>query len=435
MDSDLQKAIALVKSGQKKQGGQMLAEIVKRQPKNEVAWLWLADCVSTNQQKVFCLNKVLEINPHNEGVRKLIQKLQSIQEQEFVDNLLVGSENIPHFIQARCPYCEGELMVPTNRKSIKCMFCGGDILVQENNLVASKLKNKVDHLLSLASAAEDAKNYEEAYRYYSQVLEEDASISIAWIGKGVSAGWLSSIQKQRLDEAVTCIAKGVEFGCQDSKLVEHAGLNLIHVAQSYTKSVCEYLEQLYSLHVSPKTSGVPLDPVMAGLLIGAGKPAAKRKINNQFSEVYGPAIIRASKYAWKIFPSIEVATGIYDIIYAVKKTSLGEEIKSNFEQDFQKTRQAIKEKFPQWQPPKPNEDCFIATATMGDYNHPYVLVLREYRDKKLVPNNLGKIIVQIYYLVSPPLANVIRQNAYLRMLSLWFLIRPSVFIVKLLSRV
>jgi len=86
MDDDLQKAITLIKSGQKKQGGQILAEIVQQQPNNETAWLWLAHCVTTNQQKIYCLNKALEINPQNGSALLAIQNLQEKQEYQFVDN-------------------------------------------------------------------------------------------------------------------------------------------------------------------------------------------------------------------------------------------------------------------------------------------------------------------------------------------------------------
>jgi hypothetical protein len=86
MDDDLQKAITLVKSGQKKQAGQILAEIVKQQPNNESAWFLLAGCVNVNQQKLYCLNKVSEINPQNDAALEAIQKLQQKPEFQFVDN-------------------------------------------------------------------------------------------------------------------------------------------------------------------------------------------------------------------------------------------------------------------------------------------------------------------------------------------------------------
>ena len=41
--------------------------------------------------------------------------------------------------------------------------------------------------------------------------------------------------------------------------------------------------------------------------------------------------------------------------------------------------------------------CFIATAVYEDYNHPQVMVLRTFRDKYLLTNNLGTQFVNLYY--------------------------------------
>lgn len=83
MDDDLQKAINLIKLGQKRAGGQLLAEFVKHHPQNESAWLWLAYCADTDKQKIYCLNKALSINPQNEMARKELQKLQQNEEAIF----------------------------------------------------------------------------------------------------------------------------------------------------------------------------------------------------------------------------------------------------------------------------------------------------------------------------------------------------------------
>ncbi len=42
MTDKLQKAILLVKSGDKQKGIPLLAEILRAQPDNELAWLWMA---------------------------------------------------------------------------------------------------------------------------------------------------------------------------------------------------------------------------------------------------------------------------------------------------------------------------------------------------------------------------------------------------------
>jgi len=58
--------------------------------------------------------------------------------------------------------------------------------------------------------------------------------------------------------------------------------------------------------------------------------------------------------------------------------------------------------------------CFIATAAFGSYLHPYVGMLREFRDTFLLTNSAGQAFVGWYYRVSPPLAALIAQEDYAR---------------------
>jgi uncharacterized delta-60 repeat protein len=48
-----------------------------------------------------------------------------------------------------------------------------------------------------------------------------------------------------------------------------------------------------------------------------------------------------------------------------------------------------------------SQDCFIATAAYGSKLHNYVRILRNFRDKYLLPSKLGHKIVDIYYKYSP----------------------------------
>jgi hypothetical protein len=41
--------------------------------------------------------------------------------------------------------------------------------------------------------------------------------------------------------------------------------------------------------------------------------------------------------------------------------------------------------------------CFIATAAFGSYDHPQVRVLREFRDRVLLPSSIGQRVVIGYY--------------------------------------
>ena len=56
---------------------------------------------------------------------------------------------------------------------------------------------------------------------------------------------------------------------------------------------------------------------------------------------------------------------------------------------------------------KSSEGCFIATAVFEDSNHPTIIPLRNFRDNILKSNPIGKIVIQIYYKVSPHFANYI----------------------------
>ncbi|HTX91522.1 MAG TPA: leucine-rich repeat domain-containing protein [Anaerolineales bacterium] len=61
----LDRAIALIKAGNKPAALSLLKEIIRADPRDENAWLWLSACVDQVDQKKFCLQKVLEINPAN----------------------------------------------------------------------------------------------------------------------------------------------------------------------------------------------------------------------------------------------------------------------------------------------------------------------------------------------------------------------------------
>ena len=47
--------------------------------------------------------------------------------------------------------------------------------------------------------------------------------------------------------------------------------------------------------------------------------------------------------------------------------------------------------------------CYIATMVYGDYDHPQVMVLRDFRDSVLMKHFLGRKFVKLYYAYSPRL--------------------------------
>ena len=111
------------------------------------------------------------------------------------------------FRAAKCPECGGDLQVPPDRDVLKCMYCGKDIVVRQ--AIEQGQAKSVENWLRLADAAAEAENQEEAYRYFTKVLEVDTGNSRAWFGKAVAAGWSSNLSQNRYTEFIKGIQKAI----------------------------------------------------------------------------------------------------------------------------------------------------------------------------------------------------------------------------------
>ena len=60
------------------------------------------------------------------------------------------------------------------------------------------------------------------------------------------------------------------------------------------------------------------------------------------------------------------------------------------------------------------DSCFVATAAFGSFLHPYVQILREFRDQFMFSNQAGRSLVSTYYRYSHPVADMIEESSALR---------------------
>ncbi len=71
----LKDGIAAAKAGQPDKARQLLQDAVRRDPHNETAWLWLSSVAKDDKDRIFCLKKLLDVNPNNEFAIKGLRQL------------------------------------------------------------------------------------------------------------------------------------------------------------------------------------------------------------------------------------------------------------------------------------------------------------------------------------------------------------------------
>lgn len=83
---------------------------------------------------------------------------------------------------------------------------------------------------------------------------------------------------------------------------------------------------------------------------------------------------------------------------------------------------------------KADGPCFIATAAYQDYDAPVVLELRKFRDTHLLNSYRGRNFINLYYRLSPPLANRIQKSAILRQFTKYTIVLPVYLVTKIFNK-
>jgi hypothetical protein len=64
-----------IRQGNKETGRELLVELLRANPRNETAWLWLSAVVGDPAKERECLERVLKINPSNDVARRHLDRL------------------------------------------------------------------------------------------------------------------------------------------------------------------------------------------------------------------------------------------------------------------------------------------------------------------------------------------------------------------------
>ncbi len=130
----------------------------------------------------------------------------------------------------------------------------------------------------------------------------------------------------------------------------------------------------------------------------------------------------------------EIISKFGNIIYATfhlideKGQSTNYEIKCNNIDTF---KQAYKLKYNT--DLKPPSFCFIATATMGSYDHPEVMELRNFRDNWILEKKWGEGFVAWYYHYGSIAAKSIEKSLVLKKICYLLIVKPLVYLSRIVK--
>lgn len=82
----LRQAIKYIKDGERYKGKKVLIDILRSDPNNEIAWLWMSVVVDDLGQKQECLQKVLEINPNNQKALERLSRIKGSRRYDSIPN-------------------------------------------------------------------------------------------------------------------------------------------------------------------------------------------------------------------------------------------------------------------------------------------------------------------------------------------------------------
>lgn len=325
------------------------------------------------------------------------------------------------FAPATCPSCHKHIQVPLDSDESKCMYCGG--LVGVNSHAPSS--PTVLNLLGMARTAMTAGNQAEAESYYNRVLELDPEISEAWIGKGKSAGWQSTLSNMRFGEILTCFGHAIATASPEEKdaTIESCVFEINHLVVTLYGMSRKHMLEFVSL---PDTWPAYISNVGAMLstleTTSSWRPSERTTLEN---------IVHLCK------DNIEGVAYRDELDRNLPKSwKLSDQYEAQLRQKMDEAAKAIRLLDPEYIAPqaetKKPDACFVVTATMGEADHPTVVFLRRFRDEWLLRKPGGRSFVSWYYKHGPKAAAFVSVSRARRRISYFVLVKPLSFVAHLL---
>jgi hypothetical protein len=319
-----------------------------------------------------------------------------------------------------CHNCGASIQISANTDNLKCEYCETQIRIlrpvkmNEESMVG-KLNDedmkKYRNMLTILENSMKAGNFKEGYDYCNKALEVDPTSSEIWENKAICSFWLST--------------KRDVFSSQAKEIVTYLNTAKSYDANSKTLPITSknIAWDLYSLgyiwlHTTPKMQN-------GGFLwTDIDKMFEYVKLWDTAFDIYNET--HFLKEAVIEFTVANGAVVNWLDKGVLQKYPLTQKLKETYIKKIQKIE-------PSYVPPKKKGFCFIATATMGSYDHPEVMELRNFRDNWILEKNWGEGFVTWYYHYGSIAAKSIEKSFVLKKICYLLIVKPLYILSKLIN--
>ncbi|WP_066800197.1 CFI-box-CTERM domain-containing protein [Sphingomonas soli] len=269
----------------------------------------------------------------------------------------------------------------------------------------------------MAKTAELGANNAEALEYYNRVLEIDPAITEAWLGKGRSASWQSSLATFRVAEGLIAFQHAIAT----------AGENRDAVIQTAVEEINKIISALYAMSRNHMEEYAALDQTWSSYINQTAQMLEALEQAHDWdpsNRIVLENIVHLTKdniEGYKYWDNIHNVSGVHAISPQYEETLRG---------IMDRAVASLRQIDDAYQPPaiekKQGGACFVVTAAMGDASHPDVIALRNFRDRWLLKRPVGRVAISWYYRFGPTLAAFVGRSPLRRRIAYFLLVRPAV---------
>ena len=285
----------------------------------------------------------------------------------------------------------------------------------------------IQNLIILGDSAYEAKNFEEANKYYSRALECDPNNKEALIGKGVTACLQGKISDVNSAELISYVKRAF-VDCTDKefikKSIDKIESVLYVILRSTVQIYSENSKYVQAFEIFVKGVGSSID-----IAYFLKKQLEEMQISEDemFIEDYKVVVQACIKGCIEICQEREYVSSVTQgpIVSSENKSNIkiGVEKHEKYLKIYEECCETIKRIDPEYDIKPINSQkeisksgCYIATCVYGSYDCPQVWTLRRFRDYTLDETWYGRLFIKFYYAVSPTLVKLFGNTKWFKKL-------------------